>query len=157
SHEFDRETSDPVISLMDAQYNVTEMGGTMRLGSYPCRLEENSVAREAYGAAEVSERHRHRYEVNNEYRQLLAQGGMRFSGLSPDGGLVEIIELPDHPFFIATQFHPELRSRPTASHPLFTSFVKAAAERSPLDGQENDRPRREHEAEASEQAVGAAR
>ncbi len=157
SHEFDRETSDPVISLMDAQYNVTEMGGTMRLGSYPCRLEENSVAREAYGAAEVSERHRHRYEVNNEYRQLLAQGGMRFSGLSPDGGLVEIIELPDHPFFIATQFHPELRSRPTASHPLFTSFVKAAAERSPLDGQEDDRPRREHEAEASEQAVGAAR
>jgi hypothetical protein len=82
---------------------------------------------------------------------------MRFSGLSPDGGLVEIIELPDHPFFVATQFHPELRSRPTAAHPLFRSFVRAAAERSPLDGPGNDRPGREHEAEASEQAVGAAR
>ncbi len=155
SHEFNRETTDPVISLMDAQYNVTEMGGTMRLGAYPCRLQEGSVARELYDASEVSERHRHRYEVNNEYREDLEQNGMRFSGLSPDGGLIEIVEIPDHPFFLATQFHPELRSRPMSPHPLFTAFVAAADQRT-------RQRQRQSEAtgpgiDASEEAVGAAR
>ncbi|MGH7541574.1 MAG: CTP synthase, partial [Gemmatimonadota bacterium] len=126
SFEFDRETQDPVISLLDSQRKVTDMGGTMRLGAYPCRLEEGTRAREIYGADEITERHRHRYEVNPEYREILATGGMKFSGVSPDGQLVEIIELPDHPFFIASQFHPELRSRPTRPHPLFSAFVGAA-------------------------------
>lgn len=129
SFEFDRETSDPVISLLDSQRKVTDMGGTMRLGAYPCRLEEDTLARRVYGTDEISERHRHRYEVNPEYRETLSEGGMRFSGLSPDGQLVEIIELPDHPFFVATQFHPELRSRPTRPHPLFSAFIGAAARR----------------------------
>jgi len=129
SAEFDQETEEPVISLMDSQRQVTEMGGTMRLGAYPCRLQEESRARELYGRDEISERHRHRYEVNNAYRDVLARRGMRFSGLSPDGQLVEMIELPDQPFFFATQFHPELRSRPTRPHPLFAAFVEAAAER----------------------------
>ncbi len=153
SHEFNRETSDPVISLMDAQYNVTEMGGTMRLGAYPCRLQDGSRARDVYGRGEVSERHRHRYEVNNEYREDLAGRGLRFSGLSPDGGLVEIVELPDHPFFIATQFHPELRSRPMAPHPLFHAFVAAAHRRARREDGLADR----READASEEAVGATR
>ncbi len=129
SAEFDKETSDPVISLLDSQRKITEMGGTMRLGAYPCRLEPGSLARAVYGADEISERHRHRYEVNNEYRDVLGAHGMRFSGLSPDGQLVEIVELPDHPFYIATQFHPELRSRPTRPHPLFAAFVEAAGRR----------------------------
>ncbi len=129
SSEFDKEAADPVISLLDSQRKVTEMGGTMRLGSYPCRLEDGSMAREIYQAGEVAERHRHRYEVNPEYRDPLAGAGMRFSGLSPDGHLVEIVELPDHPFFLATQFHPELRSRPTRPHPLFAAFIAAAARR----------------------------
>jgi len=129
SFEFDRETADPVISLLDSQRKVTDMGGTMRLGAYPCRLEEGSLARRVYGSDEISERHRHRYEVNPEYRQTLADGGMRFSGVSPDGELVEMVELPNHPFFLATQFHPELKSRPTRPHPLFAAFVGAARER----------------------------
>jgi len=155
SHEFNRETTDPVISLMDAQYNVTEMGGTMRLGAYPCRLQEGSFAREVYDATEISERHRHRYEVNNEYREDLAQNGMQFSGLSPDGGLVEIVELPDHPFFIATQFHPELRSRPMSPHPLFTTFVAAADQRTRQ--RQGEAAATQPEIDASEEAVGAAR
>jgi CTP synthase len=129
SSEFDRETSDPVISLMDSQRQVTDMGGTMRLGAYPCRLQPGTRAREIYGLDDVSERHRHRYEVNNEYRETLAASGLRFSGLSPDEQLVEIIELPEHPHFVATQFHPELRSRPNHPHPLFAAFVAAAARR----------------------------
>jgi CTP synthase len=129
SFEFDKETTDPVISLLDSQRKVTDMGGTMRLGAYPCRLESGTLASEVYGTDEVSERHRHRYEVNPEYTEVLENGGMRFSGLSPDGQLVEIIELPDHPFFLATQFHPELKSRPTRPHPLFAAFVAAAARR----------------------------
>jgi len=112
---------------LDSQLQVTMMGGTMRLGAYPCHLEPDTLARAVYGTDEVSERHRHRYEVNNEYRTRLAENGMRFSGLSPDGGLVEIIELPEHPFFVATQFHPELKSRPNRVHPLFGAFVEAAA------------------------------
>ncbi|MDX1394539.1 MAG: CTP synthase [Gemmatimonadota bacterium] len=126
SFEFDKATEDPVISLLDSQRKVTDMGGTMRLGAYPCRLEEGSLARRVYGSDEISERHRHRYEVNPEYRQVLRDGGMRFSGVSPDGELVEMIELPEHPFFLATQFHPELRSRPNRPHPLFGAFVAAA-------------------------------
>jgi CTP synthase len=157
SHEFNRETTDPVISLMDAQYNVTEMGGTMRLGAYPCRLQDGSVARELYDASEVAERHRHRYEVNNEYREDLGKNGMRFSGLSPDGGLVEIVELPDHPFFLATQFHPELRSRPMSPHPLFTAFVAAADHRTRPRQRQGETPATRPEIDASEEAVGAAR
>ena len=135
SAEFDRETSDPVISLLDSQLQVTDMGGTMRLGAYPCRLTEGSRAREIYGADEVSERHRHRYEVNPAYREQLEEGGMSFSGLSPDGQLVEIVELRDHPFFMATQFHAELRSRPSRPHPLFSAFIAAAVEqRAKRDG-----------------------
>ena len=101
----------------------------MRLGQYPCVLVEGTKAAEAYGAVEISERHRHRYEVNNEYRGQLEQKGMTLSGLSPDKKLVEMIELPDHPYFVGCQFHPEFKSRPTAPHPLFARFVRAAAER----------------------------
>jgi CTP synthase len=127
SSEFAPECSDPVISLMESQQHVTDMGGTMRLGAYPCRLARGSRAAEIYGVAEVSERHRHRYEVANAYRDTFVQHGMRLSGLSPDGQLVEIVELPDHPWFVGCQFHPELQSRPTRPHPLFAGFVAAAA------------------------------
>jgi CTP synthase len=115
-----------VISLLDSQQGIQGMGGTMRLGAYPCKLRDGSRAAQIYGRSEVSERHRHRYEVNNAYRDLLAEFGMRCSGLSPDGSLVEMIELPDHPWFIGCQFHPEFRSRPMSPHPLFASFVGAA-------------------------------
>jgi CTP synthase len=127
SSEFAPECSDPVISLMESQQHVTDMGGTMRLGAYPCRLARGSRAAEIYGVAEVSERHRHRYEVSNAYRDLFVQHGLRLSGLSPDGQLVEVIELPTHPWFIGCQFHPELQSRPTRPHPLFAGFIAAAA------------------------------
>jgi CTP synthase len=126
SREFAPECPDPVVSLMDSQRQVTDMGGTMRLGAYPCRLVPGSLAARIYGVPQVSERHRHRYEVNNAYRDLLAEHGLRVSGLSPDGALVEIIELADHPWFLCTQFHPELKSRPTRPHPLFASFIEAA-------------------------------
>jgi CTP synthase len=98
----------------------------MRLGAYPCRLKPGSLAAEAYGALDISERHRHRYEFSNAYRDLFEKNGVRFSGLSPDGALVEIIELPDHPWFVGCQFHPELKSRPMRPHPLFAGFVGAA-------------------------------
>jgi len=130
SSEFEPDTPHPVISLLDSQLKITMKGGTMRLGAYPAHLVAGSRVREIYGEAEISERHRHRYEVNNEYREALSGAGMRFSGLSPDGGLVEIIELPDHLFFVATQFHPELKSRPTRAHPLFAAFIAAARVRS---------------------------
>lgn len=126
SSEFAPECDNPVISLMESQQHVTDMGGTMRLGAYPCRLARGSRAAEIYGQPEVSERHRHRYEVSNKYRELFVEKGMRLSGLSPDGQLVEIIELPAHPWFIGCQFHPELQSRPTRPHPLFAGFVAAA-------------------------------
>jgi len=126
SSEFAPDCADPVISLMESQQHVTDMGGTMRLGAYPCRLTRGSRAAEVYGLAEVSERHRHRYEVSNAYRDTFIQHGLRLSGLSPDGQLVEIVELPDHPWFIGCQFHPELQSRPTRPHPLFAGFVAAA-------------------------------
>ena len=127
SSEFAPECANPVISLMESQQHVTDMGGTMRLGAYPCRLRPGSLAADVYGVPEVSERHRHRYEVSNSYRDLFAEHGMRFSGLSPDGSLVEMIEVPSHPWFIGCQFHPELRSRPTRPHPLFAGFIAAAA------------------------------
>ncbi len=129
SREFEPDCQDPVVSLMDSQRKVTDMGGTMRLGAYPCQLAPGSRAARIFGVQEISERHRHRYEVNNEYRDVLSEKGMALSGLSPDGMLVEIIEIPDHPWFIATQFHPELRSRPAHPHPLFASFIEAAVRR----------------------------
>jgi CTP synthase len=126
SSEFDADGPHPVIALMLEQQDVTEMGGTMRLGSYPADLVAGSLVRNLYGAGSIHERHRHRYEVNNAYRDLLASHGMRWSGTSPDGSLVEFLELDDHPFFIATQAHPELRSRPNRPHPLFGGLVGAA-------------------------------
>ncbi len=129
SREFAPECSDPVVSLLDSQRKITDMGGTMRLGAYPCQLAPGSLAEQIYGKSEISERHRHRYEVNNEYREVLSKHGLKLSGLSPDGLLVEIIELPDHPWFVATQFHPELKSRPAHPHPLFASFIEAALQR----------------------------
>ncbi len=126
STEFEPECPDPVIALMASQRDVKDLGGTMRLGAYAARLRANSKAAQAYGTTEISERHRHRWEVNNAYRDVLAEHGMRLSGQSPDGTLVEIIELPDHPWFLGCQFHPELKSRPTRPHPLFTAFIGAA-------------------------------
>jgi len=115
----------PVIDLMEEQREVRELGGTMRLGAYDCRLKEGSRARAAYGVDLVQERHRHRYEVNNRYRARLAEKGLVFSGMNPEHDLVEVIELRDHPFFVAVQYHPEFRSKPTAAHPLFREFVRA--------------------------------
>ncbi|MDQ6827327.1 MAG: CTP synthase, partial [Gemmatimonadota bacterium] len=126
SSEFAPECAHPVISLMESQQHVTDMGGTMRLGAYPCRLKPGSLAAEMYGVPEISERHRHRYEFSNAYRDLFSENGMVLSGLSPDGSLVEMIEIPDHPWYIGCQFHPELKSRPTRPHPLFAGFVGAA-------------------------------
>ena len=111
---------------MEEQKKISDKGGTMRLGLYPCELAEGTKALEAYGQKEISERHRHRYEVNDEYIQILAENGLIFSGMSPDRVLVEMIELKDHPWFVATQAHPEFKSRPNKPHPLFQSFVKAA-------------------------------
>ncbi len=126
SSEFAPECADPVISLLDSQREVTDKGGTMRLGAYPCRLRPGSKAAEIYGQPEVSERHRHRYEVSNRYRETFVEHGLRLSGLSPDNSLVEMMELPSHPWFIGCQFHPELQSRPLRPHPLFAGFVAAA-------------------------------
>ena len=128
SSEFDPDSPNPVIHIMESQKYLKEMGGTMRLGSYPCVLNENSQAFRAYGVELINERHRHRYEVNNDYRRVLQEHGMVLSGLSPDGNLVEMIELKDHPYFVGCQFHPELKSRITRPHPLFVSFVNAAIE-----------------------------
>jgi CTP synthase len=126
SSEFDPQSPAPVICLMEEQKGMVQMGGTMRLGAYPCDLREGSLARDCYETDSISERHRHRYEVNNGFREKLEQAGMVFSGLSPDGQLVEMVELPEHPFFVACQFHPELKSRPRRAHPLFKSLVAAA-------------------------------
>jgi len=129
SSEFDPNTSHPVISLMADQQSVSDKGGTMRLGTYACRIADGSQSHKAYGVAEVKERHRHRYEFNNAYRDILTKQGLVLSGLSPDGRLVEIVELRDHPWFVATQFHPEFNSRPHHPHPLFSGFVGAALKR----------------------------
>ncbi|MBR1744123.1 MAG: CTP synthase, partial [Lachnospiraceae bacterium] len=119
----------PVIHLMPEQDGVEDIGGTLRLGAYPCKLDEGSLARKVYGKEEISERHRHRYEVNNYYRQDLEKAGMRLSGLSPDGRIVEMCEIPSHPWFLATQAHPEFKSRPNRPHPLFAGFIGAAIEK----------------------------
>jgi len=125
STEFDRSTATPVIALMPDQRSIADMGGTMRLGLYPCQLQPDTLAHQAYNKELVNERHRHRFELNNAYRDLLQKGGMLLSGLSPDGRLVEIVELKDHPFMLSTQFHPEFLSRPNRAHPLFVAFVNA--------------------------------
>ncbi len=137
SKEFHEATPHPVVIYLKEQEYVTELGGTMRLGAFPCRLQEGSLAQELYGTTEISERHRHRYEVNNAYREALAEHGLVFSGRSPRGDLVEIIELPRdvHPFFIAVQFHPEFKSRPTRPHPLFAGLVGACLEQARLRGE----------------------
>lgn len=126
STEFDRTTDYPVIDVMPDQKDVTEMGGTMRLGNYPCHLVPDTRAAKAYGAAVILERHRHRFELNNAYRDILAQGGMIFSGFSPDRKLAEVAEIADHPWMVGTQFHPEFKSRPNRPHPLFLGLVRAA-------------------------------
>jgi CTP synthase len=125
STEFDRSTPYPVIDLMPDQRGVIDMGGTMRLGLYPCELQQESIAASAYQKPVVQERHRHRFELNNTFRDILQKNGMRFSGISPDGRLVEIAELVDHPFMVGTQFHPEFLSRPNRPHPLFVAFLQA--------------------------------
>ncbi len=126
SSEFSPNCANPVIDLMEGQTHSGKKGGTMRLGAYPCKVTPGTLAEELYESTEVSERHRHRWEVNNEYRDVLERNGLVFSGTSPDGSLVEIIELPEHPYFIASQFHPELKSRPHRPHPLFYGLVRAA-------------------------------
>ena len=126
SSEFNAETTHPVISLMESQQGIEKKGGTMRLGGQVCKLADGSLAKEIYGKAEIVERHRHRYELNNQYRELLTDAGLVISGTSPDGRLAETIELADHPFYIGVQFHPEFTSRPNRPHPLFQGFISAA-------------------------------
>ena len=128
SIELDPATKHPVIALMPDQESVEDLGGTLRLGSYPCVLADSSRALELFGKKEIQERHRHRYEVNNAYREELAAKGMTIAGTSPDGHIVEMIEIKDHPFYEGTQGHPEFKSRPNHAHPLFRGFVKAADE-----------------------------
>jgi CTP synthase len=129
SSEFDPATKYPVIDLLPEQKGITEKGATMRLGAYPCKIKKGSKLFQAYGKEEISERHRHRYELNNIFRKELSEAGMVFSGINPNADLVEVIEIPDHPWFLATQYHPEFKSRPNSPHPLFVDFVKAAAAR----------------------------
>jgi CTP synthase len=124
--EVDPNTKHPVIALMDAQRHVVDKGGTMRLGNYPCVLTSGSLAAKAYGSQRITERHRHRYEFNNAYREQLAKAGLKIVGTSPDNKLVEVIEMADHPFFVASQFHPEFTSRPNRPQPLFAAFIAAA-------------------------------
>ncbi len=126
SYEFYRDLKHPVIHLMADQEGVTDLGGTMRLGAYPCVIEKGTKSELAYQQTNVSERHRHRYELNNSYREMLIEKGLVMSGLSPDKRLVEIVEIKDHPWFVGVQYHPELKSRPIKPHPLFRDFVKAA-------------------------------
>jgi CTP synthase len=128
STEFDPDTSHPVIDLMESQRGVKDKGATMRLGAYPCRIVPKSQAARAYDKEEISERHRHRYEVNNDYRERLSDAGLLFGGLSPDGELVEMCEIPEHPWFVGCQFHPEFKSKPFSPHPLFDAFIGAAVE-----------------------------
>ena len=127
SEEFNKETKNQVIHIMEEQKKINKKGGTMRLGAYPCIIKEGTLAKEIYGKEEISERHRHRYEFNNDYREQIEKKGMKISGTSPDGLLVEMVELDkkEHPYFIAGQFHPELKSRPNKPAPLFVGLVKA--------------------------------
>ncbi|MHC1783959.1 MAG: CTP synthase [Anaerolineaceae bacterium] len=133
SIEFNRTTRYPVIDLMPDQHSITDMGGTMRLGLYPCHLVPGTLAARAYGEGQVEERHRHRFEFNNDFRTKFEENGMRFSGLSPNGKLVEIVELVDHPFMVGTQFHPEFLSRPNRPHPLFLAFMQKVSEHAGVD------------------------
>ena len=126
SSEINPDTKYPVIDLMPEQKDVEDLGGTMRLGLYPCKLDKSSKAYECYSDELIYERHRHRYEFNNEYRRQITEAGMKITGTSPDGRLVEIVEVEDHPWFVAAQFHPELKSRPNNPHPLFKAFIKAS-------------------------------
>jgi CTP synthase len=128
SSEFSETTQNPVIHIMNDQIGVDKKGGTMRLGAYPCILKEGSLAKKIYGTEKISERHRHRFEYNNEYKEILENAGLICSGTSPDGKLIEIVEYRNHPYFIAGQFHPELKSRPNRPGPLFVGLVKAAKE-----------------------------
>lgn len=130
SLEFDPHTSCPIIHLLKGQDEIEDIGGTLRLGAYPCHLKDGTLAKKLYGTNNISERHRHRYEVNNDYRDKLEAHGITLSGLSPDGNIVEMIEIADHPYFIATQAHPEFKSRPNRPHPLFSGLVKAAKKKS---------------------------
>jgi CTP synthase len=139
SAEFDPTSPHPVIDLMESQQDVSDMGGTMRLGIYAAKLKDGTLARKLYGEELIYERHRHRYEVNNRYRKDLEAAGMRLSGTSPDENLVEIVEIPAHPFFVASQFHPEFKSRPDHPHPLFAGFVAAAAAHRKTSTREEDR------------------
>jgi CTP synthase len=145
STEFDRDAQYAVIDLMPDQRGVLEKGGTMRLGAYPCLLEKGSLAAEAYGVMSISERHRHRYEVSNKYRERMVAAGLVLAGTSPDQRLVEMVELRDHPYFVGCQFHPEFKSRPQAAHPLFARFVRAALERQ----RERSKPEKTKPGEAS--------
>lgn len=140
STEFDPKSPYPVIDLMPDQHNVVNKGGTMRLGRFPCHIKSGSKAEQVYGEPLIHERHRHRYEVNNDFRDKLQQAGMIFSGLSPDDRLVEMIELKDHPYFLACQFHPELKSRPDNPHPLFVGFVEAMTHQSAQNGTATSKP-----------------
>ena len=149
STEWDAQTADPVICLMNSQREITDLGGTQRLGAMTARLKPGSRSADIYGSLEISERHRHRYEVNNAYREALEEKGLRVSGVSPDGNLVEMIELPSHPWFVATQAHPELKSRPNQPHPLFASFIGGAVER-------RDREAAKEPREARPELAGAA-
>lgn len=126
SHEFNENTTNPVIHIMPDKEGITDLGGTLRLGSYPCILDEHSKAYQLYGHKQIEERHRHRYEVNNDYREVLQENGMLLSGFSPDGRIVEMVEIPEHPWFIGTQAHPEFKSRPNKPHPLFKGFLAAS-------------------------------
>ena len=126
STEFDKDTKTPVISLMEEQEGIEDMGGTMRLGAYPCVLKDDSIAAQVYGNTEIAERHRHRYEFNNTYREEFEKAGMDIVGLSPNGKYVEVVEIKNHPYFVACQYHPEFKSRPNRPHPLFTGWIKAA-------------------------------
>ena len=130
SSEMVEDSPHPVIDILPEQKEVEDLGGTMRLGAYPCVLQPGSKAADAYGKLEISERHRHRWEFNEDYKDQFQAAGMLFSGSSPDGRLVEVIEIPSHPFFVASQFHPEFKSKPFDPHPLFEAFVRAAGKRS---------------------------
>ena len=136
STEFDQKTTHPVISLQEEQKGIKAMGATMRLGAYPCRIKAGSLMNRCYGRDEIRERHRHRYEFNDAFRARFEEGGMRVAGVNPERGLVEIVEITGHPWFVGVQYHPEFKSRPNRPHPLFCDFVGAALKLKPSAAQE---------------------
>ncbi len=150
SSEFDDDAEHPIIYKLRDLLGVEEMGGTMRLGAYPCKLAPGTMAHEIYGAEDISERHRHRYEVNQKYLDLLTNGGLRVSGVSPDGKFVEMVELPDHPWYLGCQFHPEYKSRPYQPHPLFVAYIKAALDEHHRRSAEPERVREREMVEVAE-------